>query len=209
MTLRNYILGLSSLFLTISGFAQKLLPSDPNFNFKEGIYFTLQDYKDNHPSITYNQLCDKNGKLLVDPELNNTVYYKNADGTIASIPKTELMGYAQKGNFYIKLDYNGTYFAKLVVIGSLSHFVCEVRTVSYGGYGYGQGTMTNYTLLQFLFDYDTGTVTNFNQESLTPCLQRDEELYTEYSLLPKRKKKDLMFLYLRKYNEKHPIYFPG
>jgi hypothetical protein len=33
-------------------------------------------------------------------------------------------------------------------------------------------------------------------------------LYNEFIALKKKQKRDSIFLYLRKYNEKHPIYFP-
>ncbi len=188
---------------------QQTSPSDPSFNFKDGVYFTLQDYKENQPSALFSQFCDKNGKPVLDFELNTVLYYKTDAAEIKNIRTENIFGYGSKGDFYIKINYNGIYFARLVVIGSMSHFVCEVQNVRYGGYGYnGMGNMTSYVLMQFLFDYDTGNISSFEQDVFTTYLQRDEELYTEYNALPKKKKRDLMFLYLRKYNEKHPILFP-
>jgi hypothetical protein len=39
-------------------------------------------------------------------------------------------------------------------------------------------------------------------------LQRDPALFAEYSALKKKQKRDQMFIYLRKYNDKHPLLFP-
>ena len=39
-------------------------------------------------------------------------------------------------------------------------------------------------------------------------LMKDNELYEEYVQLSKRKKKDLMFVYIRKFNEKNPLFIP-
>ena len=37
---------------------------------------------------------------------------------------------------------------------------------------------------------------------------RDPELHDEYIGLRKRKKKQLKFFYIRKFNEQNPLYFP-
>lgn len=197
------------LVLPLLGFSQRKLVSNPAFNFKEGIYFTLQDYKENRPSVLFSQFCDKSGKPIYDFVVKNTLYYK-AEGTeIKSIKQEELFGYATKGDFYIKVNYNGIYFARLVVIGSMSHFVCEVRNNVYPTFPDSPGgAMTTFSLEQFIFDYDSGLITPFDRDVFAKLLQRDEELYGEYSILSKKKKKDLMFLYLRKYNERHPVSFP-
>jgi hypothetical protein len=36
----------------------------------------------------------------------------------------------------------------------------------------------------------------------------DPELYDEFNALRKKKKNQMKFLYLRKFNEKHPLYIP-
>jgi hypothetical protein len=45
-------------------------------------------------------------------------------------------------------------------------------------------------------------------ENTEVVLLRDHELYDEYMRLPKQKKKEQMFLYLRKFNERNPLYIP-
>ena len=37
-------------------------------------------------------------------------------------------------------------------------------------------------------------------------LKNDAELFDQFMKLKKRKKADSIFIYLRKYNEKHPLY---
>jgi hypothetical protein len=36
----------------------------------------------------------------------------------------------------------------------------------------------------------------------------DPDLHEEFMRLPNKKKKDLMFVYIRKFNEKNPLYLP-
>lgn len=65
-----------------------------------------------------------------------------------------------------------------------------------------------YISSQYILDFEFGKVLEFTVENMEAVLQRDAELYKEFLALKKRKKRDSIFLYLRKYNEKHPIFFP-
>lgn len=89
----------------------------------------------------------------------------------------------------------------------------------YGNYGsyyspYGsyyspnrQNTGRN-ELRQYLIDFDSGKVLEYDVENTELLLMRDFELHEEYMRLPNKKKKDLMFVYIRKFNEKNPLYLP-
>lgn len=48
----------------------------------------------------------------------------------------------------------------------------------------------------------------FNIESTELLLMKDPVIYEEYVQLSRKKKKDLMFVYIRKFNEKNPLYIP-
>jgi hypothetical protein len=37
---------------------------------------------------------------------------------------------------------------------------------------------------------------------------KDAKLYEEFVRLPRKDKKDLMFVYIRKFNENNPLYIP-
>jgi len=62
---------------------------------------------------------------------------------------------------------------------------------------------------QHLFDFETGEVLDYNTESVEVLLIKDPELYDEYQALKNRKKKQMKFVFIRRYNEKHPLYFPA
>ena len=49
----------------------------------------------------------------------------------------------------------------------------------------------------------------YDIENTELLLMRDSELYEEFVRLPNNKRKDLMFVYIRKYNEKNPLYLPS
>ena len=61
---------------------------------------------------------------------------------------------------------------------------------------------------QYLLDFVTGNILDYNVASVELLLMRDPELHDEYASLRNRKKKHLKFLYIRKFNEKKPLYFP-
>ncbi len=61
---------------------------------------------------------------------------------------------------------------------------------------------------QYLIDFETGKLYDYKRESLEVLLMKDPELHDEYQSLRRRKKKQLKFMYIRKFNERNPIYFP-
>jgi len=87
---------------------------------------------------------------------------------------------------------------------------------SYGGYyspygsyysPYRQNTGRN-ELRQYLIDFEEGKILEYDVENTELLLMKDPQLYEEYVRLPNKKKKDLMFVYIRKFNEKNPLYLP-
>ncbi len=79
----------------------------------------------------------------------------------------------------------------------------------YGSYysPYRQNTGRN-ELRQYLIDFDSGKILEYDIENTELLLMRDTELHEEYMRLPNKKKKDLMFVYIRKFNENNPLYLP-
>lgn len=64
-------------------------------------------------------------------------------------------------------------------------------------------------LRQYIIDFDTGKIMEYDTENTELLLMKDIELYEEYVQLPNKKKKELMFVYIRKFNEKNPLYLPA
>jgi hypothetical protein len=61
---------------------------------------------------------------------------------------------------------------------------------------------------QYLIDFESGKVMDYDYKSMEVLLMKDPELHDEYMKLSKRKKKQLKFFYLRKFNERNPLYLP-
>ena len=73
---------------------------------------------------------------------------------------------------------------------------------------YGQPNTARTELKQYIIDFESGKVLEFDTDNTKLLLMKDDQLYEEYVKLPKKKQKELMFVYIRKFNEKNPLYLP-
>ncbi len=77
----------------------------------------------------------------------------------------------------------------------------------YGGYPY-RSNVTRTDLEMFMIDFETGKTYKYNLDNLEMLLMRDPVLYEEFVSMRNRNKKKMMFVYLRKFNEAHPVFLP-
>lgn len=73
---------------------------------------------------------------------------------------------------------------------------------------YRNSNMSRNELKQYIIDFENGKVLEFDIHNTELLLMKDGEIYEEWANLPRRKRKELMFVYIRKYNEKNPLYIP-
>jgi len=209
----------------------------PEFRFNDGIYLNFEQVKQNRPiskakllsSIDYNDREFFN-KLFE----KNQIYYYDDIGVRQEIEKKSLWGYSRNGILYIQVQ-NG--FSRITFVGSICHFVADITSEDryYSPYGYYDPyspyssyyynpysyyspyyspyspynrRSTRTELKQFIIEWETGRVMEFNVENTNLLLIKDPELYEEFARLSRRKKKDLQFVYIRKFVEKHPLYVP-
>jgi len=207
----------------------------PEFKFKDGIYMNFDQVKANSPipkaklltSIDYNDR-DFFNKVLEGEK----IYFYDNIGVRQEIEKSNIWGYSRNGVLYIQVQDN---FNRITFIGNICHFVADITTFdsrSYNPYGYydpyyspysyssyynpynpyyspyRQSNLSRNELKQYLIDFESGKIVEFDVENTELLLMKDSQLYDEYVQLPRRKKKDLMFVYIRKFDEKNPLYLP-
>lgn len=193
---------------------QKSVPYEPGFEFKEGIYLSVWNFKNNNPippaSIVFNS--NRNDKSFLKHVLDKTTFtYIDSAGKEQQVKTEDAWGYSSNGTVYINY---GTDFSRVTVIGSICHFVATipmrlgVADPFYNNQPFDSRQQFTYVSEQLIIDMESGNVLRFGIETLEPLLSRDEALYKEFTSLKKKQKRDSVFLYLRKYNEKHPIFFP-
>ena len=199
----------------------------PDFKFTDGIFLNFTQVKSNSPlpkskiltTVDFND-DDFFNQIFKEKQIN---YYDEL-GTKQSVATKQIWGFSRNGNLYIKV--NGE-LNRITYIGSISHFIANVTSYSnraydpymynsynpYNPYSYSYGNpygnnTTSQEVKQFILDFETGKVLDFDVKGIESVLVRDPKLYDEFSSLNGRKQKQLKFLYLRKFNERNPLYFP-
>lgn len=206
------------LFYHLSFFAQ--VEYSKFFEFKEGLYLNFSQFRSNAPipksSIVSNS--NKNELGFLDEIVSKKeITYVDSLGNQEVIETSKLWGYSK--NNAIHIFYEGS-FNRLSLIGTFSHFVASITTyvnapdpfIGLRGYPTFPTTYSRMPvkeIKQFVLDTQTGTISDFNTSTMESLLTRDELLYKDFMALKRKKKRELTFLYLRKYNEKHPLVFPN
>ncbi|MGE3824929.1 MAG: hypothetical protein AB7G44_11980 [Bacteroidia bacterium] len=197
--------------------AQEVMQYAPGFEFREGVYLNFEQFKNNNP-IPKNSIISKLDKSDTEflPSIldEKTFSYKDVNDTVQTLSTENVWGFSRNGTVFVRVENDHN---RIAVLGSISHFVATI-TVYYNGMNspfmnpyYGPGSMptTTQEMRQMILDYKTGRTMDFTQENMENILQRDQRLFEEFNALKKSQKKDMLFLYLRKYNEKHPLFFPA
>jgi len=78
----------------------------------------------------------------------------------------------------------------------------------YSPYGYGSPNYRTTELKQFLLDFNSGNVMEYETQNVAMLLMPDPELHDEFARLRSKKKQQLRFMYIRKFNERNPLYVP-
>jgi len=192
----------------------------PEFKFDDGIYLSFSQLKSNSPipvtrllSETDHNDPDFYTKLL---EAKSIIYFDDF-GVQQNVSVEKIWGFSRNGIVYIRVGAN---YSRITVIGSICHFVANITTYNsryYDPYNYNPyyyrysatpSTTTTTEMRQYLLDFETGKILDYDVQGVEVCLMKDPELYDEFEALRNNKKKQMKFLYIRKYNERNPLYIP-
>jgi hypothetical protein len=204
----------------------------PEFKFNDGIYLNFEQVKLNSPIPKAKLLTsiDYNDREFFKKILEgDKIYFYDNMGVRQEIAKNTIWGYARNGVLYIQIQDN---FNRITFVGNICHFVADITTYDsryysspYGYYDpyYSPYSYSNYynpyyspyrsnmgrnELKQYIIDFESGKVLEFDVDNTELLLMKDNKLYEEYVQLSRKKKKDLMFVYIRKFNENNPLYIP-
>ena len=181
------------------------LEYDGGFDFQEGIYRNFNEFKNNGPYYKVGLIQDKHGTNV--PEMwkeNEALYYPDENGELQPINVENVWGYCYRDGVHVQVNER---FERLMVIGSLCHFLGTSTYYTSDPFTY-YGSSRQTVQQQYFIDMETGGIFEFNVENMTGILKRDEILFGQFEDIPKKKKQETLFLYLRKYNERYPLYFP-
>lgn len=206
--------------------------------FADGIYVDFEMVKSNSPIPKSKILtsADYNSRDFFDKVFeSDRVYYYDELGVRQEIMKNDIWGFARNGTLYIRVEDS---FNRVTYVGNICHFVADITTYdprlsgmrpqvydpyylyrspimsrSYYYYDpyYGspyQSQQPRQQLTQFIIDFETGNVLEYEPKNVALLLMKDPELHEEFVRLSRRKQRQLMFVYVRKFNEKHPLLIP-
>jgi len=184
-----------------------------DYKFNEGIYISFEQVKLNKPIpkvrlIT--QLSIDNDDFFEEVVKFDKIYFFDDYGIKQEISIENIWGYCKNNALYINCNNE---FNRITIIGSVFHFVANTKVYhdrfsdpfyDYNSLGFSSYQTTE--LREYIFDFETGKIMDFSIESVETILKRKNNLYDEFMSLSKRKKRQLMFYYIRKYNEATPLY---
>ena len=207
----------------------------PEFRFTDGIYLNFDQVKLNSPIPKSKLLTsiDYNDREFFKKILEgDKIYFYDNMGVRQEVAKNSIWGYSRNGVIYIQVQDN---FNRITFVGNICHFVADVTTIDsrsynspygyydpyYSPYSYSsyynpyspyyspyRSNMTRNELKQYLIEFESGKVLEFDISNTELLLMKDNKLYEEYVQLSRKKKKELMFVYIRKFNENNPLYIP-
>jgi len=191
----------------------------PDFAFNDGIYLNFEQVKGNKPVPKTRIILSENlsSPLFFDKLLSGKkIFFYDENGLRKEVLADKIWGFSNKGVIYINIGGN---FNKISIVGNLCHFIATITMYNqqyYDPFGYGysgvyNATPTTYATQetnQFLLNFKTGEVSEYDYKNVLASIGSDTELAKEYANLSKRKKKDLKFLYIRKYNQRNPLLVP-
>ncbi len=186
-----------------------------SFKFNDGLFLNFGQVKNNSP-VPKNNIAtelDKNtydfyDMLIYEDEF--AVINENGVKNIIKPTDNKPWGYAQNGKLFIYWEQRAFLIPN---IGTISYFVAShyEPDFSYSTDEYFASTndpSTKVELIQYFLYFPTGDIYEFTIKNIDPIFATDNQLYAEWSKLSKRKKKQNKFVYMRKFNEKHPLKLP-
>lgn len=191
-----------------------------NFKFEDGIYLTLQDFQQNKPNYTWNEVSTN---LATSHEgFIAQVEAIKIDGH--SLDLQQLWGICIGGIPYIRLPKGevteaATVFAGLRVRGKICYFgyqqaVTEMQLVkAYNpltGRAFRQGKIPVEKTMEyhFLLNFQTGQVVPFTKNNFLAWIKEDQQLWTTVQDLSTQEAQDKLFKCLLIYVDRNTVHLP-
>ena len=206
----------------------QMIRYSPEYKFKDGLYLGIDDLKANDPipfGRIVTDLNSYNKDFFNEMIIKEEIILYDESGVRASLKTKDVWGYALNDQLYIML---GGKFQRIIIEGGISLFIASATTHEKTRYA-PSDTSTQYTTTadlyrsynkkyyysmvtaegtMSLYDFESNLLTGYDILSLGVLLERDSELSAEYEALRNREKKEKMMEFIRRYNARHPLYFP-
>lgn len=193
----------------------RVMPYYQGFQFESGIYLTIDNWKENNPipreAIISNY--DARAPYFYLQVFNKKwIKYRDANGNVQKVESERVFGYSVDNVVYTN------HHLKIAIIGSICHYTSVLYQVDDPNFSGLASTILDLSLTnqsgfhkqekyrQFILNFETGRSYRFTERYFKKLIATDVQLYQEYKQF-KGRKKDRRFIFLKKYNDRHPIYF--
>lgn len=193
----------------------KAMPYQRGFQFEPGIYLTINDWKHNNPipkEAIITEFDPGAPYFYLQVLHKRWLHYRDANGTVNKIECEKIFGYSVDNVVYTK------HHLKIAIIGAICHFTSVLYQIDdpyLTGFAFAvmdismsnqSGIHKQEKFRQYIINFETGAIHRFTERALKKLISTDIHLYQEYKQF-KGRKRDRMFIFLKKYNERHPVYF--
>ncbi len=149
----------------------------------------------------------RNGVLYikVQQSFNRITFFGSIIHFVADVTSNTAYPY----NYYDPYYYPyGSYYNSYYNPYYYSPYSSRYYDPYYGGYPYRSNLMRT-NLEMFMIDFETGQSYEYTRDNLEKLLIKDPELYDEFMGMRKKNKKKMMFVFLRRFNERNPVMIPS
>ena len=243
--IRIFALLLMMGLLGSNGLCQNKVVYDSNFIFKEGVYLSFQDFKNNNPVPLTHILSDfdiRSAEYLQQSLATDTLIYYDNLFEERAISTLQVWGFARNNKVHIGFNtvagsdrWSDRGWFPLLSIGRYSYFTALTIVTRFIPPTPGMVMQSRGTILddgamfpddgtyydesvpvQMLLDYKTGNLiqlatgdlNSVSPKLLEDLLADDPGLIAEFTDQSRRDRKQTSMFYIRKFNERNPIYFP-
>lgn len=219
--MRSYLRLLGFIFLAIPTLSltaqkdQKIGNEFLSFRFNNGIYATIDMVRNNRPippNWIDTDMNASNPKFYEEITKADQIYFYDDNGVKKFISTKDIWGYSSNGILFVNI---GVKFHEIKYIGGISFFKASESTtnppvpkkktgINLPDYEY-DNTLLTVNGKEYLIDLVDNHYWEFDVGGLEHLLERDPQLSFEFKELKKRKKKQMRYVFLIRYNEKHPF----
>jgi len=185
-----------------------------NPRIKDGIYLNHIQLRNNAP-IPFNWII-KDKEIKLDEYLKDLIFhqyfiYHDQYGIKRKVPPERITAFVINGQLYI---YQGGSFNKSHFQGPICFYTAKIEiernipahsSDPYYSSVSVSSTESYYEMEQFFFKIETGETVIATQQSFSELILDEPTISNAYKMLQNKQRRTLLFMYLRKYNEKHLI----
>ena len=155
-----------------------------NFRFNEGRFLNFDQVKENYPIPTNNIIAQGDKTTLnfwKSLFSNDVIEYIDTNGQRQFVYSDDVFGFSYKGRLYI--HYKNA-FAQIPVLGAIFHFTVAYNVEdpyyfynSFDPYYIDDNSSSHIEVSQFIIDYQTGQIYEYNIKTIDQIFARDKNLY--------------------------------